>query len=132
MSVERQSRPRRLAVSWRVRVVLAVAVLAQLFACQAVLAPVGGNSTAVVQDVGHGIGHDLVCEAAAATAAPVSARVVAPDCTPHSGAAVAVAVLIVASLVLARRASYGGMPPWAPRRLVAGRNRLLAVGIARI
>lgn len=132
MTVEHQDRSRRAAARWRVRVVIAVAVLAQLFACQAVLAPVGGTSTAAVQDIGHGIGHDLVCEAAAATAVPLSARLVAPDCTPHSGAAVALAVLIMAGLALAGRAGSGGIPPWAPRRLVTGRHRLLAVGITRV
>lgn len=132
MNVERRNRPYRVRTRWRVRVVLVVAVLAQLFACQAIVAPVGGIPTAVVQDVGHGIGHDLMCEAAAATAAPASARLVAPDCTLHIGAGVALAVLVVAGLVLAGSAGPRGMPPWAPRRLVAGRHRLLAVGIARV
>ena len=132
MGVEGWNRPRRVAGHWRVRVVLAVAVLAQLFACQAGLAPAGAVSAAVIQDVGHGNGHDNVCEATAAAAAPVSARLVAPDCTPHSGAAAASAVLVVAGLGLTGRASSGGMPPWAPRRPLAGRHRLLAVGITRV
>lgn len=132
MSTVHEPSSRRGAGRWHVRLVLAILVLAQLFACQAVMAPVNGPSSVAIQDISHGLGHDVVCEAGAAPVASTTARAAASDCTLPAGAAVVFVALIAAGFVLAGRANAGGMPSWAPRRLVAGRHRLLAVGITRV
>lgn len=110
---------------------LAIAILAQLFACQALLAPTGPVRAAVIQDVGHGTGHDFVCEAGATPVTAAPARAVLHDCLPPADPALVLLAVIAAGLVAAR-ATAGGTAPWAPRRLLPGRRRLLAVGIARV
>lgn len=132
MSIVRVPRSRRPAAGWGTRAVLAIAILAQLFACQALLAPTGpAPVAAVIQDLGHGIGHDTVCEAGATPVIAGAARALVPDCLPPADPALVLVALIAAGLVAAR-ATAGGTAPWAPRRLLPGRRRLLAVGIARV
>lgn len=115
------------------RLVLAVVVLAQLLACQALTATPASVTAVAVQDVGHGTGHDPVCEAAQTVATTTSAtRLVAPDCLAAPGSPAVLVALVAAALVLASRTGSGGMPFWAPQRLLPGRHRLLAVGIVRV
>lgn len=131
MTGSRVARTRRPAARWGTRAVLALAILAQLFACQALLAPTGTAPAAMIQDLGHGIGHDAVCEAGAAATTTGVTRAVLPDCVPLPDPALALLALIVAGL-LAARITADGAPPWAPRRPLPGRRRLLAVGITRV
>jgi hypothetical protein len=131
MNAMRRPNTHRVARRWSVRLILVFAVLAQLFACQAVSASTPGVPAVAIQDIGHGTGHDVVCEAAGPGASS-AARPSAPECVPPAGAAAVLSALAVAALVVAARVSAGGMPSWAPRRLVIGRHRLLAVGITRV
>lgn len=131
MSNVRVPRSRRPAAGWGTRAVLAIAILAQLFACQSLMAPAGPAPVAMIQDVGHGIGHDAVCEAGATPVTAVPARAVLHDCLPPADPALALVALIAAGIVAAW-AFAGGTPAWAARRLLPGRHRLLAVGITRV
>lgn len=120
-----------LAGGWGTRAVLAIAILAQLFACQALLAPDGPAPAAVIQDLGHGLGHDTVCEAGATPVTAGASRATAPECLPTTDPALTLVALIAVGLVAAR-ATASGTAPSAPRRPVPGRHRLIAVGIARV
>ncbi|MBW0088729.1 hypothetical protein I4I73_06595 [Pseudonocardia sp. KRD-184] len=124
-------RYRRSNAGWGTRAVLVLAILAQLVACQALLAPAGAGPAVMVQDVGHGIGHDAVCEASAVLTTVGTARAGVLECLPLAEAALALVALATTGLLVAWTAA-GGAPPWAPRRLVPGRRRLLAVGITRV
>lgn len=123
---------RRLAGRWGARVILTVAILAQLFACQAVLASTADVPAVAIQDVGHGTGHDIVCEAVQAVASTSTARAAASDCPAGPGHSATLLALVAATLILGVRAGPGDVLSWAPRRLVDGRHRLLAVGITRV
>lgn len=110
---------------WAVRVVMVVAVLAQLFACQSHSAIANASVPAAVQDLGHGLGHDALCEAASSIGS-AAASVAGPPLI-----AVAVVGLLV-WLWVGLVAPVTGGPPWAPRRTLTGRRRLSAVAIIRV
>lgn len=131
MSDTGNPRHRRSTVRWGTRAVLVLAILAQLVACQSLLTSTGPGPAVMVQDVGHGIGHDAVCEAGAVSMTVATARPAVLECRPLVEAALALVALATTGLLVARAAA-GGAPPWAPRRLVPGRRRLLAVGITRV
>lgn len=131
MSSVRAARTRRPAARWATRAVLALAILAQLFACQALLITPGPVPPAMIQDIGHGVGHDVDCEVGSAPTTAGVARAVAPVCLPPVDPAGALLALIATGL-LAVRITSDGAPSWAPRRPLPGRRRLLAVGITRV
>ena len=120
---------RRRAVLVRVLVVLAV--IAQLVACQAIVAA-DGPVPAVAQDGGHGVGHDPLCEAtpagASASSAPgLTCRANVPDPAPFP----LVALLVAALFLTVRSASRAGRPS-APAQAPPGRRRLLAIDVIRV
>lgn len=123
----------RRSTRWALRVLLLVAVIAQLLACHAV-AMAAAEAPAAVQDIG-GHGHG---PASAGTCEPLGTTPVAGGCRAAAASwagprdvegqqvGVVVLLILVAALAGSRR------PLAAARHVVSGGQRLLAVGLIRV
>ena len=129
MSSQRVGHPRLvMAGRWPVRLLLALLVITQVLACQAALA--GSSSASATISSQHDVGHDTTCEPGPALATP-AVRSITRECSVpfRAGDMLAAIALMVLIGGIALRT---GLPLWAPRELIGGRQLLLRLRVIRV